>query len=94
MSEMSLSMRVPSVAPRGADAVGPLKVCRGGTAVGETREEGGKFYFELPPQHPNNPVFDFFSYISLVAQNSLETRKTERNFLKKIKNGVFTLYVF
>ncbi len=34
-------MRVPSVAPRGADAVGSLKECRGGTAVGETREEGG-----------------------------------------------------
>ena len=30
-----------SVAPREADAVGSLKVCRGGTAVGETREEGG-----------------------------------------------------
>ena len=42
--EMSLSMRVPSVAPRGADAVGSLKVCRGGTAVGETREKGGKLY--------------------------------------------------
>ena len=41
MSEMSLSMRAPSVAPRKADAVGSLKVCRGGTAVGETREEGG-----------------------------------------------------
>ena len=41
MSEMSLSMRAPSVAPREADAVGSLKVCRGGTAVGETREEGG-----------------------------------------------------
>ena len=37
---MSLFMRVLSVAPRGADAVGSLKVCRGGTAVGETREEG------------------------------------------------------
>ena len=36
-------MRAPSVAPREADAVGSLKVCRGGTAVGETREEGGKF---------------------------------------------------
>jgi len=34
-----------SVAPREADAVGSLKVCRGGTAVGETREEGGKLYF-------------------------------------------------
>ena len=45
MSEMSLFMRVPSVAPRGADAVGSLKVCRGGTAVGETREEGGSFIF-------------------------------------------------
>ena len=41
--EMSLSMRAPSVAPRGADVVGSLKVCRGGTAVGETREEGGSF---------------------------------------------------
>ena len=40
---MSLSMRVLSVAPREADAVGSLKVCRGGTAVGETREEGGNF---------------------------------------------------
>ena len=46
MSERYLSMRAPSVAPRGADAVGSLKVCRGGTAVGETREEGGgKLYF-------------------------------------------------
>ena len=43
MSEMPLSMRAPSVAPREADAVGSLKVCRGGTTVGETREEGGKF---------------------------------------------------
>ena len=49
MSEMSLSMREPSVAPREADAVGSLKVCRGGTAVGETREEGGKFYLEYLP---------------------------------------------
>ena len=39
---MPLFMRVLSVAPREADAVGSLKVCRGGTAVGETREEGGK----------------------------------------------------
>ena len=45
--EMSLFMRVLSVAPREADAVGSLKVCRGGTAVGETREEGGKLYFIL-----------------------------------------------
>ncbi len=43
---MSLSMRVPSVAPRGADVVGSLKVCRGGTAVGETREEGENFNLE------------------------------------------------
>ena len=43
MSEMSLFMRVPSVASREADAVGSLKVCRGGTPVGETREEGGSF---------------------------------------------------
>ena len=41
--EMSLFMRVLSVAPRRADAVGSLKVCRGGTAVGETREEGGSY---------------------------------------------------
>ncbi len=47
--EMSLSMRVLSVAPREADAVGSLKVCRGGTAGGETREEGGKFYLEYLP---------------------------------------------
>ena len=40
---MSLFMRVLSVAPREADAVGSLKVCRGGTAVVETREEGGSF---------------------------------------------------
>ena len=40
-------MRVPSVAPREADAVGSLKVCRGGTAVGETREEGGSFNSKL-----------------------------------------------
>ena len=45
--EMSLSMREPSVAPRRADAVGSLKGCRGGTAVGETREEGGKFGFKI-----------------------------------------------
>ena len=45
MSEMPLSMREPSVAPREVDAVGSLKVCRGGTAVGETREEGGSFIF-------------------------------------------------
>ena len=38
-------MRAPSVAPREADAVGSLKVCRGGTAIGETHEEGGKLYF-------------------------------------------------
>ena len=42
---MPLSMRVPSVAPREADVVGSLKECRGGTAVGETREEGGSFNF-------------------------------------------------
>ena len=36
-------MRVPSVSPRGADAVGSLSRGNGGrgTAVGETREEGG-----------------------------------------------------
>ena len=45
MREMPLSMREPSVAPREVDAVGSLKVCRGGTAVGETREEGGSFNF-------------------------------------------------
>ena len=44
---MSLSMREPSVAPREADAVGSLKVCRGGTAVGETREEGGELSFKM-----------------------------------------------
>ena len=43
--EMPLSMRVLSVAPREADAVDSLKVCRGGTAVGETREEGGSFNY-------------------------------------------------
>ena len=42
-------MREPSVAPREADAVGSLKVCRGGTAVGETREEGGIFNLEFTP---------------------------------------------
>ena len=46
MSERYLYMRAPSVAPREADAVGSLKVCRGGTAVGETREEGGSFILE------------------------------------------------
>ena len=46
---MSLFMRVLSVAPREADAVGSLKVCRGGTAVGETREEGGCFILEFTP---------------------------------------------
>ena len=50
MSEMSLSMREPSVAPRGADVVGSLKVCRGGTAVGETREEGGSFILFIESQ--------------------------------------------
>ncbi len=44
-------MRAPSVAPREADAVGSLKVCRGGTAVGETREEGGKFNSRVHAQH-------------------------------------------
>ena len=39
---MSLSMRVPSVSPREADAVGSLSR---GNAVGETREEGGKLQF-------------------------------------------------
>ena len=39
-------MRVLSVSPRGADAVGSLKAHRGGTAVGETREEGGKLHLE------------------------------------------------
>ena len=53
-SEMSLSMRVPSVAPRGADAVGSLKECRGGTAVGETREEGGSFIFCVLHSEQNN----------------------------------------
>ena len=43
---MPLSMREPSVAPRGADVVGSLKECRGGTTVGETREEGGCFILE------------------------------------------------
>ena len=44
-------MRAPSVAPRGADVVGSLKVCRGGTAVGETREEGGSFNLKFTPLH-------------------------------------------
>ena len=44
-------MRVLSVAPRGADAVGSLKVCRGGTAVGETREEGGILILEYTPSN-------------------------------------------
>ena len=43
MSEMSLSMRAPSVVPRYAVAVGSLKVCRGGTAIGKTPEERGNF---------------------------------------------------
>ena len=51
MSEISLSMREPSVAPRGADAVGSLKECRGGTAVGETREEGVMCYFNIHALH-------------------------------------------
>ncbi len=42
-------MRVPSVAPRGADVVGSLKVCRGGTTVGETREEGGVLILKYTP---------------------------------------------
>ena len=45
MSEMSLSMRAPSVVPRYAVAVGSLKVCRGGTAIGKTPEERGNFNF-------------------------------------------------
>ena len=49
--EMSLSMRAPSVAPRGADVVGSLKVCRGGTTVGETREEGGNYNFRVHALH-------------------------------------------
>ena len=44
-------MRVLSVAPRGADAVGSLKICRGGTAVGETREEGGILILEYTPSN-------------------------------------------
>ena len=43
MSGMSLSMRAPSVVPRYAVAVGSLKVCRGGTAIGKTPEERGNF---------------------------------------------------
>ena len=49
--EMSLSMRAPSVAPRGADVVGSLKVCRGGTTVGETREEGENYNFRVHAVH-------------------------------------------
>ena len=36
-------MRAPSVVPRYAVAVGSLKVCRGGTAIGKTPEERGNF---------------------------------------------------
>ena len=43
MSEMSTSMRAPSVVPRYAVAVGSLKVCRGGTAIWKTPEERGNF---------------------------------------------------
>ena len=50
---MPLSMREPSVAPRGADVVGSLKECRGGTAVGETREEGGSLNYNEQPRKPN-----------------------------------------
>ena len=38
-------MRAPSVVPRYAVAVGSLKVCRGGTAIGKTPEERGNFNF-------------------------------------------------
>ena len=40
-------MRVPSVVPRYAVAVGSLKECRGGTAIGKTPEERGKLNLEL-----------------------------------------------
>ena len=42
-----------SVVPRYAVAVGSLKECRGGTAVGETREEGGSLNYNEQPRKPN-----------------------------------------
>ena len=43
ISERYFSMRAPSVVPRYAVAVGSLKECRGGTAIGKTLEERGNF---------------------------------------------------
>ena len=42
-------MRVLSVVPRYAVTVGSLKVRRGGTVIGKTREERGKLYLEYTP---------------------------------------------
>ncbi len=40
-------MRVLSVVPRYAVTVGSLKARRGGTVIGKTREERGKFHLEF-----------------------------------------------
>ena len=46
MREMSLSMRVPSVAPCGAVPWVPSSTAQRGNGIGETPEEGGKLYLE------------------------------------------------
>ena len=63
--EISLSMRVLSVAPREADAVGSLKFMQRGTAGGETREEGGS-------SNSNESLFE--------AQEQDIRRKQKRNY--------------
>ena len=44
MREMSLSMRVPSVAPCGAVPWVPSNEVQRGNGIGETHEEGGKLH--------------------------------------------------
>ena len=52
MREMSLSMRVPSVAPCGAVPWVPSSKSQRGNGIGETHEEGGCFNFkELQQKH-------------------------------------------
>lgn len=49
--EMPLSMRVLSVVPRTRSPWVPSNLCRGGTAIGKTPEERGKFYLEYLSAH-------------------------------------------
>ena len=52
MREMSLSMRAPSVSPRGAVPWVPSNEVQRGNGIGETPEEGGKLnliiFLEIP----------------------------------------------